>query len=76
MQWVLCDCSIRVTVVLGVRQPWLLARKFATVRFPCQKGAWQMISFVLRHNNEAEGMAATRLYILSMAHFNNLFAAS
>ena len=26
----LCDCSIRVTVVLGVSQPRLLSRKFET----------------------------------------------
>jgi len=33
MQWVLFDCSIRVTVVLEMSQSWLLLLKFVTACF-------------------------------------------
>ena len=48
MQRVLCNCSIRMTVVLGVRQLRILLCKFVTVCCPCQKRAWQTITFMLK----------------------------
>jgi len=81
MQCILCDCSTRVTVVLGVRQPQLLSRKFVTACCPRQKGCGrQLVSFLI-HQNEAEDSRMKWLppsciyYLCCHAHLNNLFVA-
>ena len=48
MQRVLCDCSIRVTVVLRVRQPQLLLHKMRLHAVLTKKGCGrQLVSFLM-----------------------------
>ena len=82
---VLCNYSIRMTVVLGVSQPWLLSCQFATVCCTswnlAKKEAWQMLSFILNPSKWSwrlkDKMTATRLcmYLCCHAHFNDLFSS-
>ena len=74
MQWVLCDCSIGVTVVLGVSQPRLVTAvteicdcMLHDLR-PCQKEVQHTLSFTLIRWNEEHKMTATGCIYSMLPH--------
>ena len=54
MQRVLCDCSVRVTVVLGVTQPQRLSHKFATACCAILNLAKLAFSYIFNLSKESE----------------------